>query len=1429
MLTFKRLVAIVLINTLVISTEGMTTFATSIDNFVDSGDFSVSTDINDKNNINTTIDLISSDDTKNDNDDTSKENNDDTSKENCDDISKENSDDTSKENSDDISKESSDDTSKENSDDISKENSDDTSKENSDDTSKENSDDISKENSDDTSKENSGDISKENSDDISEENNNEISEDKVSTISEVSSEIKLSTNVEVNAENEISTNSEINIVSDNLYQVATESDLQNDYYVATISEISISTNSDALFDDINRLVSTNSNILFGTNPSKLILRNLDGKNYVTSVKDQDRTNWCELFSQIGAAETNLLLNYPKYVENLLETENETELDISEVSLNFEERNGIMHPMLSKSERIKDRGAYTWHGSVGSEEFAAMFTHAGLILDKYAPVSLLEKMYRDEKVFLPYMMASTSVAMLINSNLIDGGTGTAAAGKRGEAIEKVKTALNEKKAVTIGKPMDASADLSNRPIYSEDGFDYTVFYDLAGAASAHAEECIGYDDNFDTSQYGISTNGAFFTKNSYGTNVAAQSNLYTYDFLTKAPVFTGLVTEYVPTHWLFDNNYFFTDIQNGGDVYDNVEHTIFTIDGAKLLNDEEYVYGFGIGFGDNPSSDDFDVNIYELDEDTDLTTNTPSFNINDMTPIYTNAFDIHNNEYETFKVDSEVKIDRNHKYAFVVSGCTRVYIDNILNENAYTVLSTGEVKLNKVPNFQILTNAKHNVVYDANGGRFSDDNTKKSFILKNDETTLVEQPTYADMTFKGWSNKKDALMAGGLEDKYHSCYGDVYYAIWEANNGNVVHNVDKELLTEIIDEFSISKMSLQKVSFQVAGSLPQNITDSKILDDSGFVAYKVTDGVKREDGGVVESANTVLIYAPNGSKIHLVPNSLFDGYMDLKEIVGLNYCDVDGESNFSKMFSECTQLLGPLDLSSFKTNSATNMEEMFYQCHSLKKVYVSNNFTVTAVSNSQNMFSQSVLEGPNGTEVMSISSYDKTYAHIGELFWNAYPTIEFASNAVFAFGHEKVNGIRYYNEEYILPLGDFASNTDKEIIDWRDAEGNAFLIIPKGYDKDIVLTPNFNNDPYKGVATNMVTINFESKYGTVEPLTVNKDYEVTFAMLRDKIQNYDTGKVSLSGFKLLNDFDPHYSQYEMQDMAMWGLGDDDNPISITDIYDERFLDFFGQVGIISSQRTKLARDVQDYKKIKAVWTEKVALNNRHQLGRWHFVKSRSVGSKVASLPCGSDEKSLFTEHEVVGNQYNHKKFRLTFANLPAELLKVDPSYTSQTITYNGFEWKSMNRYANNKNDIYSFYREAGDDEVDWLLGIPEGHRFLIDDQILSVSNDYTGDMISIVWNFSHIFNKCRDDLLSIDGFELVDWGEDVDTLARLFYKCKYLERVNLSNIDFSKIIDTSQMFYGCENLTSVVWPGNVDFSSIRTSEMFKGCNKVHMKT
>ncbi len=125
-----------------------------------------------------------------------------------------------------------------------------------------------------------------------------------------------------------------------------------------------------------------------------------------------------------------------------------------------------------------------------------------------------------------------------------------------------------------------------------------------------------------------------------------------------------------------------------------------------------------------------------------------------------------------------------------------------------------------------------------------------------------------------------------------------------------------------------------------------IFDVSALQDKSVMSYLVPN----EDNNEMY---TLYIQSETGVKANPNSSHLFDNFINLIDINGIEYFDTSNTLLMNSMFSNCKKL-AELDLSNFDTKNVTDMGSMFYECNTIEILDVSS-FDTSNVTTMSYMF------------------------------------------------------------------------------------------------------------------------------------------------------------------------------------------------------------------------------------------------------------------------------------------------------------------------------------------------------------------------------------------------------------------------------------------------------------------------------------------
>lgn len=235
--------------------------------------------------------------------------------------------------------------------------------------------------------------------------------------------------------------------------------------------------------------------LADTSQSSFDLRNVNGKSYVTSVKDQGETNACWTFSTNAAVESNLLVSQNKTT------------DLSEAHIELSEQNTFSQSKYwNPNRKVNDGGNYYLSTSY-------LLTRRGPVLESDFPFSYLTDVISSNK-FDVNTLNNKKTSINVNKVTLFSQDDNKSCSN--DSITNIKKYLVENGAIATMMYWD-----NNYVTVDSDTLTIGPYYYYNGNSSAnHGVTIVGWDDNVSVSKFGDtkpSRNGAFIIKNSYGTS------------------------------------------------------------------------------------------------------------------------------------------------------------------------------------------------------------------------------------------------------------------------------------------------------------------------------------------------------------------------------------------------------------------------------------------------------------------------------------------------------------------------------------------------------------------------------------------------------------------------------------------------------------------------------------------------------------------------------------------------------------------------------------------------------------------------------------------------------------------------------------------------------------------------------------------------
>ena len=247
-------------------------------------------------------------------------------------------------------------------------------------------------------------------------------------------------------------------------------------------------------------------------PSKFDLRNVDGKNYMTSAKDQLQTGTCWSHATMSSIESNMIM------KGL----GDNSTDLSEAHLvwfsqgavtSYDINDPLYNDGISRTDYNLKLDAF-YKGGTPFDAMMSLASWKGAVLESSTyTISDAETFKKNNQTtFIDDSQRYNSVVHLTNANVFDGTDST-----------NIKQQLMKTGAMYFS--YHAPTDNSEQSLYyNKNNYSY---YQTKSVSSNHAVALVGWDDSYPKENFNIQpdTDGAWICKNSWGTDFGDNGYFY----------------------------------------------------------------------------------------------------------------------------------------------------------------------------------------------------------------------------------------------------------------------------------------------------------------------------------------------------------------------------------------------------------------------------------------------------------------------------------------------------------------------------------------------------------------------------------------------------------------------------------------------------------------------------------------------------------------------------------------------------------------------------------------------------------------------------------------------------------------------------------------------------------------------------------------
>ncbi len=338
----------------------------------------------------------------------------------------------------------------------------------------------------------------------------------------------------------------------------------------------------------------------------------------------------------------------------------------------------------------------------------------------------------------------------------------------------------------------------------------------------------------------------------------------------------------------------------------------------------------------------------------------------------------------------------------------------MKKSVYSVLKDLDTQIS----IQMEDGSLFNVDDEFEVKNVTDDEEYAKYITLVDEKGAVEELYDFSLTNDGENIQPDGKIRVSIPvdfDYYAGNSAKIYYI---EGDGNVTEmDVKYEYgMTDDLRTFVAEHMGIYAVV----------ITSENSSGTWGTCDWNIENGVLTISGGTAESVSYTnfpykdfpwkqgSFFPAQIKQVNITGNiefdeekvdieGMFSGYVNLREIQGLEKIDTSRVTNMSWMFKNCGKLQ-ELNVSNFNTGNVTDMSNMFYGCSKLQELDVSS-FDTSSVTNMSSMF-----RGCYVVQELDVSSFDtSSVTNMSSMFLGCYVVQELD---VSSFDTSNVTDISY---------------------------------------------------------------------------------------------------------------------------------------------------------------------------------------------------------------------------------------------------------------------------------------------------------------------------------------------------------------------------------------------------------------------------------